>query len=83
MKHTVDARSALRVNDRDYRIWSLESLGKERVGRLPYSLRILLENLLRHEDGVNVTRRDIESYRHGLVILRDCSTPVCQVDVKN
>jgi aconitate hydratase len=61
MKHTVDARSALRVNDRDYRIWSLESLGKERVGRLPYSLRILLENLLRHEDGVNVTRRDIES----------------------
>jgi aconitate hydratase len=61
MKDTVDARAALQVNDRQYRIWALDSLGRERVARLPYSLRILLENLLRHEDGVNVTRADIEA----------------------
>jgi len=61
MKDTVDARFALKVNGKDYHIWSLDSLGKERIARLPYSLRILLENLLRHEDGVNVTRHDIEA----------------------
>ncbi|NGX16614.1 aconitate hydratase AcnA [Wenzhouxiangella sp. XN24] len=61
MKDTVDARSALKVNGKDYHIWSLDSLGKDRIARLPYSLRILLENLLRHEDGVNVTRQDIEA----------------------
>jgi aconitate hydratase len=61
MKDTVDARTALEVNGRKYSIWSLDSLGKERVARLPYSLRILLENLLRHEDGVNVTRKDIDA----------------------
>ena len=61
MKDTVDARSALKVNDKEYGIWSLDSLGKDRVARLPYSLRILLENLLRHEDGINVTRQDIEA----------------------
>jgi aconitate hydratase len=61
MKDTVDARSALKVNGKEYSIWSLESLGRERVARLPYSLRILLENLLRHEDGINVTRQDIKA----------------------
>jgi aconitate hydratase len=61
MKDKMDARTALKVNGKEYRIWSLASLGKEQVARLPYSLRILLENLLRHEDGINVTRGDIES----------------------
>ena len=61
MKDTVDARSALKVNGKEYGIWSLASLGKDKVARLPYSLRILLENLLRHEDGVNVTRKDIDA----------------------
>jgi aconitate hydratase len=61
MTDTVDARTALEVNGKEYRIWALDSLGKDRVSRLPYSLRILLENLLRHEDGVNVTRKDIDA----------------------
>jgi aconitate hydratase len=61
MKDTVDARRALKVNGKEYQLWSLESLGKDRVARLPYSLRILLENLLRHEDGINVTRKDIDA----------------------
>jgi len=61
MKDKVDARNRLQVDGRSYRIWSLQALGKERVARLPYSLRILLENLLRHENGVDVTRDDIEA----------------------
>jgi len=61
MNDKAGARSALEVNGKHYDIWPLESLGKDRVARLPYSLRILLENLLRHEDGLNVTRADIEA----------------------
>ncbi len=39
----------------------MPALGAEKVARLPYSLKILLENLLRFEDGINVTRADIEA----------------------
>ncbi len=38
----------------------LEKAGFSGIDRLPYSIRILLENLLRHEDGILVTSRDIE-----------------------
>src|SRR5690606_38669658 len=61
MTDTVDARSAIQVNGQKYRLRPLASLGPGRVARLPFSLRILLENLLRHEDGVNVTRKDIDA----------------------
>ncbi len=42
-----------------YRIGALDRAGVGAVHRLPWSLRILLENLLRHEDGITVTRDDI------------------------
>ncbi|GAB4245348.1 MAG: aconitate hydratase AcnA [Acidobacteriota bacterium] len=42
-----------------YSLPMLEQAGFGRVSRLPYSLRILLENLLRYEDGVTVTQEDI------------------------
>ncbi len=54
-------RSTLKVGDREYeyfRLRALEGQGHD-VARLPFSLRILLENLLRNEDGVTVTREDI------------------------
>ncbi|HLM44284.1 MAG TPA: aconitase family protein, partial [Myxococcaceae bacterium] len=59
--NSFGARSTLRVGDREYRIFRLQALEKEGVdvARLPYSLRILLENLLRTEDGVTVTRDDV------------------------
>jgi aconitate hydratase len=59
MKDSFSARSTLRIGDRKYAIYRLDAVGD--VSRLPYSLRILLENLLRHEDGVTVTREDIET----------------------
>ncbi len=54
-----NAATVLKVGEREYEIFSLDSLKGTKVSRLPYSLKVLLENLLRHEDGVNVTRDDI------------------------
>ncbi len=55
-----DTPTNLAVNGKTYRIYSLAArAGEHDLSRLPYSLKILLENLLRHEDGVNVTAEDI------------------------
>ncbi|MFO7305397.1 MAG: aconitate hydratase AcnA [Gammaproteobacteria bacterium] len=57
------ARSTLSVGSREYEIFrldSLERLGFD-IGRLPYSIRVLLENLLRCEDGVTVRPDDIRA----------------------
>ena len=52
--------TALNVHNARYAMHSLQALeGEHEVRRLPYCLKILLENLLRHEDGVNVTKDDI------------------------
>ena len=63
MTNTFGARSTLKVGARSFEIFRLDALktGNMDVGRLPYSLRILLEDLLRTEDGVIVTREDIEA----------------------
>src|SRR5579875_2697198 len=54
--------SQLKSGSRSYEYYRLSALEKKGVtlNRLPYSLRILLENLLRHEDGKSVTADDIE-----------------------
>jgi aconitate hydratase len=61
MTDSFGARSTLRVGGREYQIFRLDALARAGydVSRLPYSLRLLLENLLRHEDGVTVTREDV------------------------
>lgn len=61
MKNTFGARSTLTVGKLQYQYMKLAALnsGETDVSRLPYCLRILLENLLRNEDGVTVTREDI------------------------
>src|SRR5438093_8171253 len=63
MKNTFATLSTLKVGDRAYRIHRLDALEKRgyRISRLPYALRILLENLLRHEDGFAVTAEQIEA----------------------
>ncbi len=55
------SRRELRVGDRTYSMFSLSALDGLDVGRLPYSLKVLLENLLRNEDGVSVTATDVEA----------------------
>ncbi len=61
MTDSFKARTALSVGTQQYEILSLNALKSQNVERLPFSLKILLENLLRFEDGVNVTRSDIEA----------------------
>jgi aconitate hydratase len=63
MLDSFGARGTLRVGDREYEVFRFEALERQGfdVARLPYSLRILLENLLRTEDGVSVTRADVEA----------------------
>src|SRR6478736_2576167 len=62
MTDSFSTHDTLEVNGESYRIASLAKLGKRfNLGRLPYSMKILLENLLRHEDGLNVTAKEIEA----------------------
>ena len=62
MNDSLSTASSLDVNGRNYRYYSLEKLGQQYdISHLPFSLKILLENLLRNEDGIDVTRSDIEA----------------------
>ena len=61
MKDSFKARTTLACGSNNFEIFSLAALKDRNVARLPYSLKILLENLLRFEDGVNVTRADIDA----------------------
>src|SRR3989441_2580138 len=96
MTNSFRARSTLTAGDRSYEIWSLAALPQDKVARLPYSLKILLENLLRFEDGVNVTRADIDAllnwdpaatpsyeiaFTPARVILQDFTGVPCVVDL--
>src|SRR3954463_11828954 len=98
MTDTFGARSTLKVGGRTYEIFRLSALARAGidVSRLPYSLRILLENLLRTEDGVTVTREDIEAlagwdpsnppdreiaYSPARVVLQDFTGVPCVVDL--
>jgi aconitate hydratase len=56
------ARSTFEVGGRSYEVFRLDALQQKfDVARLPYSLKVLLENVLRLEDGVSVTVADIEA----------------------
>ena len=59
MTDSFGARSTLAVGANEFEIFRLAAVEEGHVDRLPYSLKILLENLLRHEDGRDVTRDDI------------------------
>ena len=62
MTDSFGARSTLQVSGREYEIHRLDALqSRFDVARLPYSLKVLLENCLRLEDGAGVTADDIET----------------------
>jgi aconitate hydratase len=62
MQDSFSVRRTLSVNDKNYNYFSLPSLSEKiDISRLPFSLKILLENLLRHEDGKDITHSDIEA----------------------
>ncbi len=63
-RDTLKTRKTLTVGAKTYDYYSLptaEAAGLNGISRLPFSLKILLENLLRHEDGTSVTVDDVKS----------------------
>src|SRR3954453_10888381 len=95
--NSYDARAELDVGGRTYTYYSLEALQSSfDVARLPFSLKILLENLLRNEDGVAVAGKDIEAlatwdakadpskeiaFTPARVVLQDFTGVPCVVDL--
>ncbi|MCS6879883.1 MAG: aconitate hydratase AcnA [Oscillochloridaceae bacterium] len=98
MNNSFGARSTLRVGGKEYEIYRLDSLARHGVTleRLPFSLRILLENLLRTENGRTVTADDVlalanwdpraepereVAFTPARVILQDFTGVPCVVDL--
>src|ERR1700681_1295889 len=96
--NSFGAANILRVRDQQYQIYSLEALEKAHVApisRIPYSIKILLENLLRSEDGRTVRHTDIEyvakwnlsgaakeiNFRPARILLQDFTGVPCVVDL--
>ena len=62
MTNSFATQKNISVGNNQYEVFSLAQLENQAsVSLLPFSLKILLENLLRHEDGENVTSEDIEA----------------------
>jgi aconitate hydratase len=60
--NSFGAKATLSVGDRSYEIFRLDALQSQfDIARLPFSLKILLENLLRNEDGDAIQAKDIEA----------------------
>ncbi|HEY8582756.1 MAG TPA: aconitate hydratase [Capillimicrobium sp.] len=96
-ENSFNARDTLRVGDREVEIFRLDALQSQfDVARLPFSLKILLENLLRTEGNGSVTREDIEkiarwdasaepseeiAFSPARVLLQDFTGVPCVVDL--
>jgi aconitate hydratase len=96
-KNSFGAAAKLRTGNAEYdyfRLARLEEQGLGNVGRLPFSTRILLENLLRNEDGKRVSSADVElvargegagvqeiSFMPARVLLQDFTGVPCVVDL--
>ncbi len=97
MADSFATRARLDVNGKSYVYSSLPKLGERYdLARLPFSMKILLENLLRHEDGVTVTQGHIEAvaqwdaqaepdteiaFMPARVVLQDFTGVPCVVDL--
>src|SRR6202167_4132626 len=96
--NSFGSRSTLRVTGHDYEIHRLDALDKQGIStkHLPFSLRILLENLLRTEDGRTVTKNDVRAlanwnskskpdkeiaFTPSRVLLQDFTDVPCVVDL--
>src|SRR5699024_50415 len=96
--NSFDSKSTLQVQDRSYGIYRLNAVTGDGldVASLPYSLKVLLENLLRTEDGQNITADDIRAlagwdasahpsreiqYTPARVIMQDFTGVPCVVDL--
>ena len=68
-KNSFNSLSSISINDNEYKYYSLveaEKNGLTNISKLPKSLKVLLENLLRHEDDLSVTKAQIEAIKNWL-----------------
>src|SRR5215217_9563505 len=95
--NSFDARADLEADGKTYEYFRLDALQSSYdVARLPFCLKVLLENLLRNEDGVAIRREDIEAlaswdaaaepseeiaFTPARVILQDFTGVPCLVDL--
>ena len=92
--NSFGARDTLTVGDKSYQIYRLDAVPNTQ--KLPYSLKVLAENLLRNEDGSNITRDHIEAianwdpkaqpsveiqYTPARVVMQDFTGVPCIVDL--
>ena len=69
IKNSYNSLTDIRINNEDFKIFSLskaEANGLHGISKLPKSLKVLLENLLRYEDNLSVTKNQIESIKSWL-----------------
>ncbi|WP_445193606.1 aconitate hydratase AcnA [Sphingomonas sp. Tas61C01] len=95
---SLNTRSTLEAGGKSYDYYSLDKASAQLgdISRLPFSMKVLLENLLRFEDGVTVTREDIQAivdwqqerrsdreiqYRPARVLMQDFTGVPCVVDL--
>ncbi|HWT16394.1 MAG TPA: aconitate hydratase AcnA [Patescibacteria group bacterium] len=97
MRDTFSVLDTLSLNGKNYRYYSLAKFGqKHDIRRLPFSMKIVLENLLRFEDGANITTKEVEavanwqataepdteiSFMPARVVLQDFTGVPCVVDL--
>ena len=97
--NTFGARSTITVGGKPFTVWRLDAVSKvsgNTVGTLPFSLKVLLENLLRNEDGLFVSADDVRAlatwnvkaprdqeiaFRTARVLLQDFTGVPCVVDL--
>ena len=68
-QNSYNSLKTISINDRDYKYYSLaeaEKNGLDGISKLPKSLKVLLENLLRYEDDLSVTKSQIEAIKEWL-----------------
>jgi len=93
-ENSFGARDTLKVGDKSYQIYRLDAVPN--TEKLPYSLKVLAENLLRNEDGKNITKDHIEAianwdpkaepsieiqYTPARVVMQDFTGVPCIVDL--
>ena len=68
-KNSYNSLTSINIDNKDFKIYSLskaEKNGLDEISRLPKSLKVLLENLLRYEDDLSVTKNQIEAVKNWL-----------------
>ena len=67
-KNSFKSLSKILINNEEYKYYSLkeaEKNGLDGISKLPKSIKVLLENLLRYEDDLSVTKKQINSIKIG------------------